>query len=154
MRARAVPERVSFPEAEEAILRWWEDNDTFFESVRRSEGKKPYVFYDGPPFATGLPHYGHRLAGTIKVRSSARGRRAVSFEATLLFALVLSPLSSLRCCTPCCLVRARTLANVFWRNPAIRGPRTMGCVDRPALNLAPRGSPQMWSSLGPCVLGS
>lgn len=34
--------------------------------MRRSEGKKPYTFYDGPPFATGLPHYGHIAAGTIK----------------------------------------------------------------------------------------
>jgi isoleucyl-tRNA synthetase len=36
--------------------------------MRRSEGKKLYTFYDGPPFATGLPHYGHIAAGTIKVR--------------------------------------------------------------------------------------
>jgi isoleucyl-tRNA synthetase len=35
--------------------------------MRRSEGKKLYTFYDGPPFATGLPHYGHIAAGTIKV---------------------------------------------------------------------------------------
>lgn len=40
--------------------------DTFQESVRLSEGRPPYSFYDGPPFATGLPHYGHILAGTIK----------------------------------------------------------------------------------------
>ena len=74
----AVAERVSFPEAEEATLKWWEENDTFRESVRRSEGKKPYVFYDGPPFATGLPHYGHLLAGTIKVSASAAGRERAS----------------------------------------------------------------------------
>jgi len=61
-----VPERFSFPENEEMILRQWEENDTFKESVRQSEGRKPYSFYDGPPFATGLPHYGHILAGTIK----------------------------------------------------------------------------------------
>ena len=46
--------------------------------MRRSEGKKPYVFYDGPPFATGLPHYGHLLAGTIKVSASAAGRERAS----------------------------------------------------------------------------
>jgi len=34
--------------------------------MKRSEGKKPFTFYDGPPFATGLPHYGHIAAGTIK----------------------------------------------------------------------------------------
>jgi isoleucyl-tRNA synthetase len=41
------------------------------EQLRRTEGKKEFVFYDGPPFATGLPHYGHILAGSIKVSSSA-----------------------------------------------------------------------------------
>ena len=39
------------------------------EQLRRTEGKKEFVFYDGPPFATGLPHYGHILAGSIKVSS-------------------------------------------------------------------------------------
>ena len=67
----AVPERQSFPEKEEEILAWWEKNDTFRESVRQSEGRKRWSFYDGPPFATGLPHYGHILAGTIKVSSRA-----------------------------------------------------------------------------------
>lgn len=65
----AVPERQSFPEAEEEMLKYWEEHDIFLESVRRSEGKPQWSFYDGPPFATGLPHYGHLLAGTIKVRS-------------------------------------------------------------------------------------
>jgi isoleucyl-tRNA synthetase len=41
------------------------------EQLRRTEGKKEFVFYDGPPFATGLPHYGHILAGSIKVSSRA-----------------------------------------------------------------------------------
>lgn len=62
-----MPERQSFPAKEEEILAWWEENDTFRESVRLSEGRKRWSFYDGPPFATGLPHYGHILAGTIKV---------------------------------------------------------------------------------------
>ena len=57
----------SFPEEEVRILQYWDDIDAFHEQLRRSEGKPPYVFYDGPPFATGLPHYGHLLAGTIKV---------------------------------------------------------------------------------------
>ena len=61
-----VPDRQSFPEKEEEILKWWEENDTFRESVRLSVGRKRWSFYDGPPFATGLPHYGHILAGTIK----------------------------------------------------------------------------------------
>jgi isoleucyl-tRNA synthetase len=56
----------SFPAAEDAILDWWDEVDAFGEQLKRNEGGKPFVFYDGPPFATGLPHYGHLLAGTIK----------------------------------------------------------------------------------------
>ena len=64
-----VPESkdFSFPRSEEATLSWWDSVDAFEEQLRRTEGGKPFVFYDGPPFATGLPHYGHLLAGTIKV---------------------------------------------------------------------------------------
>ena len=51
---------------EEAILALWERLDAFFESNRRRAGGQAYIFYDGPPFATGTPHYGHLLAGTIK----------------------------------------------------------------------------------------
>ena len=51
---------------EEEILRYWEETETFKEQLRRSQGRPEFVFYDGPPFATGLPHYGHILAGTIK----------------------------------------------------------------------------------------
>eukprot|EP00898_Chlorokybus_atmophyticus_P002811 jgi/Chlat1/3530/Chrsp23S03703 len=58
----------SFPGEEERILALWEALDAFHEQGRRREreGCPEYVFYDGPPFATGLPHYGHILAGTIK----------------------------------------------------------------------------------------
>ena len=55
--------RPNFPELEEEILQMWEERDVFARSVR---GEKEFVFYDGPPFATGTPHYGHLLAGTIK----------------------------------------------------------------------------------------
>ena len=51
---------------EEEILQKWESDDTFKKSISNRIGSKDYVFYDGPPFATGLPHYGHLLAGTIK----------------------------------------------------------------------------------------
>jgi isoleucyl-tRNA synthetase len=44
----------------------WEREDTFGASFRAREGKDTYVFYDGPPFATGMPHYGHLLQGAIK----------------------------------------------------------------------------------------
>ena len=53
----------SFPKLEEEILALWRDRDVFARSVR---GEERFVFYDGPPFATGRPHYGHLLAGTLK----------------------------------------------------------------------------------------
>ena len=57
----------NFPTEETDILRLWDEINAFKEQLRRTEGQKKYSFYDGPPFATGLPHYGHLLAGTIKV---------------------------------------------------------------------------------------
>ena len=62
-----VPERPNFPEEEEKVLAHWKEIDAFKKQLEMSEGKKEYTFYDGPPFATGLPHYGHIAAGTIKV---------------------------------------------------------------------------------------
>ncbi|KAH6765950.1 tRNA synthetase class I L [Perilla frutescens var. hirtella] len=56
----------SFPSQEENILSWWDQIDAFKTQLRRTEHFPEYIFYDGPPFATGLPHYGHILAGTIK----------------------------------------------------------------------------------------
>jgi len=47
-------------------LDFWDKNQVFEESIRLREGKKDFVFYDGPPFATGLPHFGHIVPGTIK----------------------------------------------------------------------------------------
>jgi isoleucyl-tRNA synthetase len=47
----------AFQEAE--TLEHWAKTDAFQESLRRSKGKKPFAFFDGPPFATGLPHFGH-----------------------------------------------------------------------------------------------
>ncbi|HWO12770.1 MAG TPA: isoleucine--tRNA ligase, partial [Polyangiaceae bacterium] len=63
---RRVDASVNFPDLEHKILALWEELDAFPESNRRRSGGKPFVFYDGPPFATGTPHYGHLLAGTIK----------------------------------------------------------------------------------------
>jgi isoleucyl-tRNA synthetase len=57
---------VNFPEEEEAVLKRWKEIKAFERQVELSKGRKPYTFYDGPPFATGLPHYGHLLASTIK----------------------------------------------------------------------------------------
>lgn len=62
----AVSNKSDFPNMEREVLAFWERHDTFKQSLARNRGKREYVFYDGPPFATGLPHYGHLLAGTIK----------------------------------------------------------------------------------------
>ncbi|PIR98763.1 isoleucine--tRNA ligase, partial [Candidatus Collierbacteria bacterium CG10_big_fil_rev_8_21_14_0_10_44_9] len=51
---------------EEEVLNYWEEVNAFERSVLERPENKPYVFYDGPPFATGLPHYGHLLASTAK----------------------------------------------------------------------------------------
>ena len=56
----------TFDERELRVLRYWKDNHIFEKSVREREQNPYFSFYDGPPFATGLPHYGHHLAGTIK----------------------------------------------------------------------------------------
>ena len=56
----------SFPETEHKILQFWKDQRIFEKSLSQSQGKPTYAFYDGPPFATGLPHHGHLLASTIK----------------------------------------------------------------------------------------
>uniref|UniRef100_A0A4W4E0E3 Isoleucine--tRNA ligase, cytoplasmic n=2 Tax=Electrophorus electricus TaxID=8005 RepID=A0A4W4E0E3_ELEEL len=61
-----VSETIHFPSEEERILQFWKDEDCFRECLNQSKNRPKYTFYDGPPFATGLPHYGHILAGTIK----------------------------------------------------------------------------------------
>lgn len=63
---KPVSNKVAFPQMEEGVLAFWAENQTFEKSLKKNEGKERYKFYDGPPFATGLPHYGHLLAGTIK----------------------------------------------------------------------------------------
>ena len=63
---KPVDPKVDFSKQEEDILAFWEKNDVFKKSVQQREGCSEYVFYDGPPFATGLPHFGHFIPGTIK----------------------------------------------------------------------------------------
>jgi len=63
---KPVDSKIRFPSVEEEVLRVWKEDGTFGTSVESTKGKRSYVFYDGPPFATGLPHYGHLLAGTLK----------------------------------------------------------------------------------------
>ncbi len=55
-----------FPKMEQAVTEFWERGRIFERSLEQRRGGRTFVFYDGPPFATGLPHYGHLLAGTIK----------------------------------------------------------------------------------------
>ncbi|WP_053385883.1 isoleucine--tRNA ligase [Leucobacter japonicus] len=55
-----------FPEIEQRVLDFWSANDTFAESIRQREHAEEWVFNDGPPFANGLPHYGHLLTGYAK----------------------------------------------------------------------------------------
>ncbi|MFH2113116.1 MAG: isoleucine--tRNA ligase, partial [Spirochaetota bacterium] len=61
-----VDSKASFPSLEEAVLAFWREHQVFEKSVSEREGSPEYVFFDGPPFATGLPHFGHFVPGTIK----------------------------------------------------------------------------------------
>ena len=62
----SVPSSPNFPEIEERVLAYWKADDTFKASIANREGAEEFVFYDGPPFANGLPHYGHLLTGYVK----------------------------------------------------------------------------------------
>lgn len=66
MSFKPVSNQPDFPAMENGVLAFWELNQTFQRSLEQNKNNPEYVFYDGPPFATGLPHYGHLLAGTIK----------------------------------------------------------------------------------------
>ena len=61
-----IESSVSFPDIEEKILIKWNKEKTFMESLSNRNDSKEFVFYDGPPFANGLPHYGHLLTGFVK----------------------------------------------------------------------------------------
>ena len=71
---REVPSAPRFPEIEERVRRYWDVDGTFVASVEARPADGPggeiggneFVFYDGPPFANGLPHYGHLLTGYVK----------------------------------------------------------------------------------------
>ena len=71
---KPVDAKVNFPLMEEGILKFWEQNKIFEKSVsQRGQGphgdgspSSEFVFFDGPPFATGLPHFGHFVPSTIK----------------------------------------------------------------------------------------
>ncbi|MFJ4025786.1 isoleucine--tRNA ligase [Paenarthrobacter sp. NPDC089989] len=81
--AQGVSASVKFPEIEERILKYWDQDGTFQASIDQrdagQDGSNEFVFYDGPPFANGLPHYGHLLTGYAKDLvgryQTQRGRR-------------------------------------------------------------------------------
>ncbi len=59
-------ESFSFVKAEHDVLDFWEKENVFQQSLEQSKDNPPYIFYDGPPFATGLPHHGHLVGSTLK----------------------------------------------------------------------------------------
>ena len=61
-----VSEQINFSQEEEKIMKLWSEIDAFKSCLEQSKDKPRFVFYDGPPFATGMPHYGNLLAGIIK----------------------------------------------------------------------------------------
>ena len=67
---RDVQAKPDFPALEREILAYWDSHQTFQKSVEERpterNGSNEFVFYDGPPFANGLPHYGHLLTGYVK----------------------------------------------------------------------------------------
>ncbi len=64
--ASEVPAQPDFPELEQRALAYWNAHETFKRSVENRDKSSEFVFYDGPPFANGLPHYGHLLTGYVK----------------------------------------------------------------------------------------
>src|SRR5690349_4800426 len=60
------PAQPLLPRIEEEVAAYWKKNDIFQRSIKERPASKGYAFYDGPPFATGMPHYGHLLQSAIK----------------------------------------------------------------------------------------
>ena len=63
---KQIDSKADFPKQEEEVLRFWQENDIFQKSIRQRDKAEEFVFFDGPPFATGLPHFGHFIPSTIK----------------------------------------------------------------------------------------
>jgi isoleucyl-tRNA synthetase len=63
---RPVDSKTHLPDIEHKYLDYWKAKDIFNRSVEQRKGKEKFVFFDGPPFANGLPHYGHILAQSLK----------------------------------------------------------------------------------------
>ena len=63
---KEIEAKADFGKLEEEVLSYWKEDDTFKKSIKNREKSDEFVFYDGPPFANGLPHYGHLLTGYVK----------------------------------------------------------------------------------------
>ena len=61
-----IEAQADYPAIEESVIAFWKSDKTFEASVEQHDPSTEYVFYDGPPFANGLPHYGHLLTGFVK----------------------------------------------------------------------------------------
>ena len=59
-------DQFSFIDTEHQILDFWDKNNIFNKTLEKTKANEPYLFYDGPPFATGLPHHGHLVGSTLK----------------------------------------------------------------------------------------
>ena len=59
-------EQFSFVKTEHSTLDFWKKNNVFKKSLEKTKAGRPYIFYDGPPFATGLPHHGHLVGSILK----------------------------------------------------------------------------------------
>ena len=66
MSFKQIDPKMNLPKMEEEILKFWEEGKVFEKSISTRADKPLYTFYDGPPFATGTPHYGHIVASTMK----------------------------------------------------------------------------------------
>ncbi|AKM81885.1 TPA: isoleucine--tRNA ligase [Candidatus Berkelbacteria bacterium] len=66
MSYKKIDSQVKLPEIENEILNFWQENDTFKKSIENRKGSPIFSFYDGPPFATGTPHYGHLVQSVAK----------------------------------------------------------------------------------------
>ena len=63
---KGLPKTPDFPAMEKEVLSYWREGKIFERSLKEREGAQDFVFFDGPPFANGLPHYGHLLTGYAK----------------------------------------------------------------------------------------
>lgn len=63
---KEVKAKADFVELENEVLKFWEEDKTFEKSVTQRSGAEEFVFYDGPPFANGTPHYGHIMVSYVK----------------------------------------------------------------------------------------